>query len=127
MKFKYASWLLLVLAFAKAYTSQAQLTSHQPLVATDSIAQMQWVDSVYQSLSQEEKIGQLFMVDLFSNKGKAHTDQVRDLVEKYKIGGIIFSKGGPVQQAYLTNELQAKSKTPLLIAMDAEWGLAMIR
>jgi len=125
MKFKYASWLLLVLAFAKAYTSQAQLTSHQPLVATDSIAQMQWVDSVYQSLSQEEKIGQLFMVDLFSNKGKAHTDQVRDLVEKYKIGGIIFSKGGPVQQAYLTNELQAKSKTPLLIAMDAEWGLAM--
>ncbi|MFT6198158.1 MAG: beta-glucosidase-like glycosyl hydrolase, partial [Nonlabens sp.] len=125
MKFKYASWLIVVFAFAKAYTSQAQLTTNRPLIATDSVAQMHWVDSVYNSLSQKDKIGQLFMVDLFSNKGKAHTDQVRKLVEKYKIGGIIFSKGGPVQQAYLTNELQAKSKTPLLIAMDAEWGLAM--
>ncbi|WP_213523054.1 glycoside hydrolase family 3 N-terminal domain-containing protein [Nonlabens sp.] len=125
MKLNYTSWLVFVLAFAKAYTLQAQLTTNQPLVATDSIAQMQWVDSVYQSLSQEEKIGQLFMVDLFSNKGKAHADQVRKLVETYKIGGIIFSKGGPVQQAHLTNELQAKSKIPLLIAMDAEWGLAM--
>ncbi|MEN8817467.1 MAG: glycoside hydrolase family 3 N-terminal domain-containing protein [Nonlabens sp.] len=125
MKFKYAFRLFVVFAFAKAYTSQAQLTSNEPLIAKDSIAQMKWVDSVYNSLSPKERIGQLFMVDMFSNKGKAHADNVRKLVENYKIGGIIFSKGGPVQQAYLTNELQSKSKTPLLIAMDAEWGLSM--
>lgn len=125
MKFKNASLLLVVLAFAKAYTSQAQLTNNKPLIAADSIAQMHWVDSVYNSLSQKERIGQLFMVDMFSNKGKAHEDHVRNLVEKHKIGGVIFSKGGPVEQAYLTNELQAKSKTKMLIAMDAEWGLSM--
>jgi len=47
------------------------------------------------------------MVDLFSNKEKAHVDRIRKLVKEYKIGGIIFSKGGPLQQAHLTNELQA--------------------
>ena len=125
MKFKYAFRLFVVFAFAKAYTLQAQLNSNTPLISNDSIAQKKWVDSVYNSLSQKEKIGQLFMVDLFSNKGKAHVDKVRKLVTDHKIGGIIFSKGGPVQQAYLTNELQEKSKTKMLIAMDAEWGLAM--
>ncbi len=118
-------WLLVVFAFAKAYTSTAQLTNNNPLQAKDHVAQNKWVDSVYQSLDTKEKIGQLFMVDLFSNKGKAHEDRVRKLVEKNKIGGIIFSKGGPLRQAALTNELQKKSKTPMLIAMDAEWGLAM--
>ena len=34
-------------------------------------------------------------------------------------------QGGPVRQARLTNRLQAGSPVPLLIAMDAEWGLAM--
>ncbi|WP_298955446.1 glycoside hydrolase family 3 N-terminal domain-containing protein [uncultured Nonlabens sp.] len=125
MKFKNVSLLFVMLAFAKAYTSQAQLTNNKPLIAIDSVAQMHWVDSVYNSLTQKERIGQLFMVDMFSNKGKSHEDYVRDLVEKYKIGGIIFSKGGPVEQAYLTNELQAISKTKMLIAMDAEWGLSM--
>ncbi len=68
MKFKYAFRLFVVFAFAKAYTLQAQLNSNTPLITTDSIAQKKWVDSVYNSLSQKEKIGQLFMVDLFSNK-----------------------------------------------------------
>ncbi|AZQ44524.1 glycoside hydrolase family 3 N-terminal domain-containing protein [Nonlabens ponticola] len=115
--------ILGVFAFAKA-NSQAAL-ARQPLQAIEVQAQQQWVDSVYNSLTQEEKIGQLFMVDLFSNKGTAHINKVRELVKKQKIGGIIFSKGGPMQQAALTNELQAVSKTPMLIAMDAEWGLAM--
>lgn len=117
--------LFLIFAFAKAYTSQAQFSSHDPLVTNDSIAQMKWVDSVYNSLNNREKVGQLFMVDLFSNKGKAHVDAVRKLVKEQKIGGIIFSKGGPLQQAQITNELQGRSKMPMLIAMDAEWGLSM--
>ena len=113
--------LLMIFAFAKANSQQTL----NPLATIDQDVQKHWVDSVYSSLSQEERIGQLFMVDLFSNKEAAHVNKVRKLVEQHKIGGVIFSKGGPVQQARLTNELQAKSKTPLMIAMDAEWGLAM--
>ncbi|MDR6301636.1 glycoside hydrolase family 3 N-terminal domain-containing protein [Mesonia maritima] len=96
-----------------------------PLATEDFLMQEIWVDSLYNSLSTEEKIGQLFMVDIFSNKSKAETDKIKALVEEYHIGGIIFSKGGPIQQAKLTNEYQEAAKIPLLIGMDAEWGLAM--
>lgn len=115
----------MVLAFAKANKLQAQLNSKTPLVALDSIAQMQWVDSVYNSLNLQERIGQLIMVDMYSNKDKAHENFVKKLVTEQKVGGVIFFQGGPVRQARLTNEIQALAKTKLLIAMDAEWGLSM--
>lgn len=76
-------------------------------------------------MSLDEKIGQLYMVDVFSANQGAHTERVKKLIEDYHIGGIIFSKGGPMRQAKLTNEYQALSKIPLMISMDAEWGLAM--
>ena len=48
-----------------------------------------------------------------------------ELIKKQHIGGIIYSNGGPVRQAKLDNELQANSKIPLIVGMDAEWGLSM--
>ncbi|MDC8004184.1 glycoside hydrolase family 3 N-terminal domain-containing protein [Aureisphaera galaxeae] len=95
------------------------------VVETEQPYQQQWVDSVYGAMSLQEKIGQLFMVDVFSSDPKSKTDQIKDLITDYYIGGIIFSKGGPVRQAHLNNEFQELSKTKLLIGMDAEWGLAM--
>ena len=76
-------------------------------------------------MSIHEKVGQLFMVDVFSKDSKDKTDLINSLIKDYYIGGIIFSKGGPVRQAKLSNQYQKISKTPLLMAMDAEWGLAM--
>ncbi len=76
-------------------------------------------------MSLEEKIGQLFMVMVASDQGKANEAKIKSLIEKHKIGGVIFSKGGPVRQAKLTNSFQAASGIPLLIGLDAEWGLAM--
>jgi len=96
-----------------------------PLEKKDAVAQTRWVDSVYQSMSLPEKIGQLFMVDVFSSDPPEKINKVKKLIEEYKIGGVIFSKGGPVRQAKLNNEFQAMSKVPLLIGMDAEWGLGM--
>ncbi len=84
-----------------------------------------WADSVFKSLSPDERIAQLFMVAAYSNKDKAHVKEIKELVDKYKIGGLIFFQGGPVRQAVLSNCYQSCSKVPLLIAMDAEWGLAM--
>lgn len=96
-----------------------------PLITKDTLAQQQWVDGIYASMSLEEKIGQLFMVMAASDQDKASTDRLRGLIIEQKLGGIIFSKGGPVRQAQMTNDFQAVSKYPLLIGMDAEWGLAM--
>ncbi len=107
------------------FTGFAQSQGQHPLITADSTAQAQWVTGIYDSLTLDEKIGQLFMVDVFSSKGKAHTDQIKKLIREYHLGGVIFSKGGPVMQAQITNEFQEISKVPLLVGMDAEWGLAM--
>lgn len=97
-----------------------------PLIHKDDFEnQRKWVDSVYRTMGMEEKIGQLFMVDLFSSDSQAKVDRIKRYVSDYHIGGIIFSKGGPVRQAKINNELQEIAKVPLLIGMDAEWGLAM--
>ncbi len=84
-----------------------------------------WVDSVMRSLSPEARIGQLFMVAAYSNRDAAHEKEITELVREYHIGGLIFFQGGPVRQAQLTNRYQQAAAVPLLIAMDAEWGLAM--
>nr|WP_298998202.1 glycoside hydrolase family 3 N-terminal domain-containing protein [uncultured Allomuricauda sp.] len=99
--------------------------AQNPLIAKDTLAQMEWVENVYTNMTLEEKVGQLFMVSTGSNESKEATDRIKSLIENQHIGGVIFLKGGPVRQVRLTNEFQSKSKIPLLVGMDAEWGLAM--
>ncbi len=96
-----------------------------PLVVKDSAAQQRWVDNQYAKMSLDEKLGQLFMVSVASDQPKAETDRIATLIKAEKIGGVIFSTGGPVRQAKLTNKYQKLSKVPLMVGMDAEWGLAM--
>ncbi|MCR9153573.1 MAG: serine hydrolase [Bacteroidetes bacterium] len=88
-------------------------------------ADTNWVNQKMDSMTMEEKIGQLFMVAAYSNKGKAHEQKILKLIKEEQIGGLIFFQGSPEQQAWLTNAYQQQAKTPLMIAMDAEWGLAM--
>jgi beta-N-acetylhexosaminidase len=85
----------------------------------------QWVDSVFNSLSLDEQIAQMVMIAAYSNRGPEHMEEITDIIKRYKVGGIIFFQGGPVRQAAMTNHFQSVSQTPLLIAMDAEWGLGM--
>ncbi|PKQ44030.1 glycoside hydrolase family 3 N-terminal domain-containing protein [Confluentibacter flavum] len=106
------------------YSISAQKVEN-PLLANDFIAQQKWVDSVYASMSLHEKVGQLFMVQVMSNQDEKMKIKIIELVRDYHIGGIIYSLGGPVRQAKLNNELQSISKLPMLIGMDAEWGLSM--
>jgi len=100
-------------------------TADHPLAHKDLFLQKKWVDSMYTQMSLEEKVGQLFMSRAFSNQSQAEENRVAKLINEYHIGGLIFSSGGPVRQAKLNNLYQAISKTPLLIGMDAEWGLSM--
>ncbi len=84
-----------------------------------------WVDSVFTNMSADDRIAQLIMVAGYSNRRPSYEDSLVRLVQTAKLGGVVMFQGGPVRQAQLTNRLQAVSKVPLLIAMDAEWGLAM--
>lgn len=113
--------ILLVLIISQFAFSQET----SPLQTKDSIAQMNWVNTTYNAMTLEEKIGQLFIADVWSGKEKLHTDKIKKLIKENHIGGVMFSKGGPYRQAKLTNEYQALSQTKLLITQDAEWGLSM--
>ncbi|HEY0045087.1 MAG TPA: glycoside hydrolase family 3 N-terminal domain-containing protein [Flavobacterium sp.] len=84
-----------------------------------------WVDSVYNAMTFDEKVGQLFMVAAYSNKDSAHIRSVEKLIRENSVGGLIFFQGGPGRQARLTNHYQSISKVPLFVGIDAEWGLAM--
>jgi beta-glucosidase-like glycosyl hydrolase len=101
--------------------SDIQKMSLLEALQTDS----HWVDSVFNSLTPDERIAQLMIVEGYSNMGKKYNKDLEMLVEKYKVGGIIFFQGGPVRQARLTNKLQAVSKVPLMLSMDAESGVGM--
>jgi beta-N-acetylhexosaminidase len=84
-----------------------------------------WVDSVYASLTEDERIAQLIMVAAFSNRDSVHIKEVECAVREQKVGGLIFFKGNPTRQASLTNYFQSQSKVPLLIGIDGEWGVGM--
>ena len=91
----------------------------------NTAARNHWVDSVYDKLTQEERIGQLFMVAAYSGGKNYNEEQVTKLINDHQVGGLIFMQGGPIRQAVLTNRYQRLAQTPLLIAMDAEWGIGM--
>ncbi len=111
--------------FILLWLSSISLFAQSPLVSSDSLAQKQWVDSLYNTMSLKERVGQIFMVQAFSEEKNLQKTKLLELIKKQHIGGIIYSNGGPVRQAKLDNELQANSKIPLIVGMDAEWGLSM--
>ena len=84
-----------------------------------------WVDSVYNSLSSDEKISQCLWIAAYSNRDIAHEIEISEIIKKYRPGGVIFFQGTAEKQAELVNYYQRISKVPLLVAMDAEWGLGM--
>ncbi len=113
---------LLILIFLGMGPLMSLKPSEEVVVSTK---EKNWVDSVYKSLTPDQRLGQLFMVAAYSNKNEAHFREIDTLVSRYGIGGLMFMQGGPVRQARLTNRFQSQSKVPMLIAMDAEWGLSM--
>ena len=117
--------VVLLLVFIVCSTSYGGNTKSFGLADTSTQAAQHWVDSVMNSLTLREKIAQLFMVAAYSNRDQEHVDEIMELVTEQRIGGLCFFQGGPVRQANLTNQYQQAANVPLLISMDAEWGLGM--
>ncbi|TAL61366.1 MAG: hypothetical protein EPN88_14860, partial [Bacteroidetes bacterium] len=85
----------------------------------------QWVDSVMKTLSVDQQIAQCIWIAGYSNNDISQEVEISDIIRKYGIGGIIFFQGTAAKQAELTNYYQRISKVPLLISLDAEWGIGM--
>jgi len=107
------------------FISQFYYPQYQPknISSSDLKKANDWVDKSYNSLSQDEKLGQLFIVALYTNKDEAHISQIRNIVLNDKIGGLILMQDDAAREINLVNEFQSKSKVPLMIGMDAEWGV----
>jgi beta-glucosidase-like glycosyl hydrolase len=89
-----------------------------------------WADSVLQSLTEEQRIAQLMVVRLsaydFKTKIPVYYDSlVAEQVKKYNVGGLCLFQGNPVRLAGIINDLQSKAQTPIMVCIDAEWGLGM--
>ncbi len=84
-----------------------------------------WVDSVVNTLSPDEKIAQSIWLAEWSNKDIEHYVQMAELVSKYEPGGLVFFQGTAAKQVELVNMYNSRSKVPLAIALDAEWGAGM--
>jgi len=114
--------LSIVLLFAMLFSQKVQ--SQHPCFLQRPAP---WADSLLQSMTLDQKIGQLFMVAAWSDPGHKdyNASSIQSMIDQNGIGGIIFMQGSPGRQAALTNKFQKRSNIPLLIAMDAEWGLGM--
>ncbi len=117
--------LLLLLLCATPLVAQNNTFYTKPLLAKDSLAQTIWVDSIIKNMTLDEKIGQLFMVQAYSNKDAKHEQEILNLIKHQHIGGLIFMQGTPKKQIELYNTYQKNSKHPLLVGFDGEWGLSM--
>ena len=102
------------------------LISSRPLAAQAimDVNQQRWVDSVYNSLSIDERIAQLMMLRA-NQPNQAYDSRIEEYIRTYNIGGVAFFKNKAEDQLRQTNRWQQMAKTPLLVAIDAEWGLAM--
>lgn len=121
---KFYTLFIFLLIINPAFPQQKPTTNQQD--SGSAIAdEAQWVDSVFNSLSFDERVSQLFMIRTYSNKNRQFYDSISRIIINYNIGGLTFFQGSPVRQAELINHWQHLAKTPLLISIDAEWGLAM--
>ncbi len=87
-------------------------------------SEKEWVDSVFHSLNTEERIAQLMVVRT-NQPGKDYFPEIEKYIKDYNIGGVCFFRNHPYHQAATTNHWQSMAKTPLLVSIDAEWGLGM--
>ncbi|MFT5167497.1 MAG: beta-N-acetylhexosaminidase [Saprospiraceae bacterium] len=119
LKIKYTLFLFLGLIVISATNPESK--SHNTTLQEEV-----WADSIFTIMTPEERIAQLMMIRAHSDKGPDHIAQVEGLIKKHQIGGLCFFQGTPEKEVELTNRYQALTNhVPLLISMDAEWGIGM--
>jgi beta-N-acetylhexosaminidase len=117
--------ILLLPTFLLAWVIKSASSSKDKMLVSKQKEEA-WVNDKWASMTEDERIGQLFMVAAYPNKGAEDEAIVKELIEKYHVGGLIMFYSGPARAASLTNYYQSLStKVPLMISVDGEWGLNM--
>ena len=121
------TFTLIFIALTYGFLNPQDPPVHLKIESNDPFAKVPtaWVDSTLNSMTLDEKIGQLFMVAVYANPKQSNFAQTEKLIKESNIGGVIFMQSNPTEQVRYTNHFQSISKIPLLISIDGEWGLAM--
>ena len=117
--------VLLSVICLRGIATEVNKTTPTLYKSVDKEKMSQWVDSVYNQMTSDERIGQLFMPVVAGNNTDANKSRMLGFVNDLHVGGILFSKGNPLDQAELTNSAYNAAKSPLMISLDGEWGLSM--
>ncbi|MFN0203937.1 MAG: glycoside hydrolase family 3 N-terminal domain-containing protein [Bacteroidia bacterium] len=121
--------LIFVLILVSVFSLHAGSSENLPIYAYKYVhkdmGESHWVDSVMQTMSIEQKLGQLMVVSVMAKDDGTQDGMVLNNIRQYGIGGITFMKGEPLQQISMVNRYQGASKIPLMISSDAEWGMNM--
>ncbi|MDE6826425.1 MAG: beta-N-acetylglucosaminidase, partial [Paramuribaculum sp.] len=106
---------------------QSQLPASETLLVDDNLSPQgqQWVDSVYASLTPEQRVAQLFVPHLVISDNEAGRATIRRMTGELGVGGILLGKGTVDSYASLINLAQSQAKVPVMVTLDGEWGLSM--
>lgn len=85
----------------------------------------QWVDSVYNSLTNRERVAQLFIPTINPRNGEGSKAIIAKYIKAEKMGGLLFYRGGVEEYVELTNYAQSIADVPVMMTLDGEWGLSM--
>ena len=118
---------LVIVAAVLTLSAAGRSTSKLPNLfnQVDQVAMNQWVDSVFNSLSAEGRIGQLIVATVTPRSNDATREAVRRYVSQNLVGGLIYEGSTIAEQAEVTNLAQSLASVPLMITIDGEWGLGM--
>ncbi|MCO4815006.1 MAG: hypothetical protein KC454_09855, partial [Flavobacteriales bacterium] len=126
--------VLIVFIIVLGFVAYSQISSDKSPVAIYDLRKSEvqlkkkkleedWVNKQMENMSLREKVGQFFMVAAYSNRGETHFQEVDSLIRNENIGGLIFFQGQRSNLVPAIARFQSKSKIPLLMGMDAEWGV----
>lgn len=124
---KFNRYLLAIVAALMTLSATARSATVRPNLfnQVDQTAMEQWVDSVFNSLSPEARIGQLIVAAVTPSGNDATRELVKRLVTQNMVGGLIYENSTITDQAAVTNLAQSLATVPLMITIDGEWGLGM--
>lgn len=118
-------WLLLLGSVLTSHFTYAQTLPNQLFAGKDKKEMHRWADSVYNTLSIEERLSQLIMPIVYPSADESRISTEERRVRQHHWGGILYQRGMLAEQAKMNERLQRASRTPMLIALDGEWGLYM--
>ena len=112
---KQIKFLLIALLLAFGFSSCAEKETERE----------RWINEQLEQMTVRQQIAQLFVVHFHPPAGEAHIRAVMEELRDEQLGGVIIGWVTPTEGAQFINEMQSQVRVPLLVTMDAEWGISM--